>query len=108
MPCLLSIVVPVYNEQQTLPRFLDRMRAALLPVTQDYEIIFAADPCTDGTVDLIRQEHARDPRIKLLVFSRRLPVRDLISHRFPLERFTEALALASHPAGDSLKVVVLP
>jgi L-iditol 2-dehydrogenase len=43
-----------------------------------------------------------------LVFSRRLPVRELISHRFPLEQFTEALALASHPTGDSLKVVVLP
>jgi dolichol-phosphate mannosyltransferase len=71
MSCLLSIVVPVYNEQQTLPRFLERIRAALLPVTQDYEIIFAADPGTDGTVDLIRQEHARDPRIKLLLFSRR-------------------------------------
>jgi dolichol-phosphate mannosyltransferase len=71
MPCLLSIVVPVYNEQQTLPRFLETIRAALLPVTQDYEIIFAADPCTDGTIDLIRQEHARDPRIKLLLFSRR-------------------------------------
>jgi glycosyltransferase involved in cell wall biosynthesis len=71
MPCLLSIVVPVYNEQQTLPRFLETIRAALLPVTQDYEIIFAADPCTDGTIELIRQEHARDPRIKLLLFSRR-------------------------------------
>ena len=71
MPCLLSIVVPVYNEQQTLPRFLQTIRAALLPVTQDYEIIFAADPCTDGTIELIRQEHARDPRIKLLLFSRR-------------------------------------
>jgi len=43
-----------------------------------------------------------------LVFSRRLPVRELISHRFPLERFSEALELASHPKGDSLKVVVLP
>jgi dolichol-phosphate mannosyltransferase len=71
MACLLSIVVPVYNEQQTLPRFLEKMRAALAPVTHDYEIIFAADPGTDGTVDLIRQEHARDPRIKLLLFSRR-------------------------------------
>jgi dolichol-phosphate mannosyltransferase len=71
MPCLLSVVVPVYNEQQALPRFLERMRAALAPVTQDYEIIFASDPCTDGTVDLIRQEHASDPRIKLLLFSRR-------------------------------------
>ena len=71
MPCLLSIVVPVYNEEQTLPRFLEGIRAALQPVTQDYEIIFAADPCGDGTIDLIRQEHARDPRIKLLLFSRR-------------------------------------
>jgi dolichol-phosphate mannosyltransferase len=71
MPCLLSIVVPVYNEQQTLPRFLPQMRAALASVTEDYEIIFAADPCTDGTIELIRQEHARDPRIKLLLFSRR-------------------------------------
>lgn len=43
-----------------------------------------------------------------LVFSRRLPVRELISHRFPLERFADALELASHPTGDSLKVVVLP
>jgi len=71
MPCLLSIVVPVYNEQQTLPRFLQQIRAALLPVTQDYEIVFAADPCTDGTIEMIRREHAQDPRIKLLVFSRR-------------------------------------
>ena len=52
MPCLLSIVVPVYNEEQTLPRFLEGIRAALQPVTQDYEIIFAADPCGDGTIDL--------------------------------------------------------
>jgi L-iditol 2-dehydrogenase len=43
-----------------------------------------------------------------LVFSRRLPVRALISHRFPLDRITEALALASNPTGDSLKIVVLP
>jgi len=43
-----------------------------------------------------------------LVFSRRLPVRELISHRFPLERIEEALALAARPAGDSLKVVITP
>ena len=40
-------------------------------VTEDYEIIFVADPCTDRTVELIRDEHARDPRVKLLLFSRR-------------------------------------
>jgi L-iditol 2-dehydrogenase len=43
-----------------------------------------------------------------LVFERRLPVREMISHSFPLERFDEALALAASPVGDSLKVVIVP
>jgi glycosyltransferase involved in cell wall biosynthesis len=71
MSCLLSIVVPVYNEEQTLPRFLAALRPVLAEVTEDYEIIFVADPCTDRTVELIRAEHERDGRIKLLLFSRR-------------------------------------
>jgi dolichol-phosphate mannosyltransferase len=71
MSCLLSVVVPVYNEEQTLPRFLATIRPVLATVTEDYEIIFVADPCTDRTVEVIRAEHARDPRIKLLLFSRR-------------------------------------
>ena len=69
--CLLSVVVPVYNEEQTLPRFLATIRPVLSAVTEDYEVIFIADPCTDNTVELIRAEHERDPRIKLLLFSRR-------------------------------------
>ena len=71
MSCLLSVVVPVYNEEQALPRFLATIRPVLATVTEDYEIVFVADPCTDGTVELIRAEHERDPRIKLLLFSRR-------------------------------------
>jgi L-iditol 2-dehydrogenase len=43
-----------------------------------------------------------------MIFSRRLPVRDLISHRFPLEAMNQALELAAHPIGDSLKVVIQP
>ena len=71
MSCLLSVVVPVYNEEQTLPGFLATMRPVLAEVTEDYEIVFVADPCTDRTVELIRAEHERDPRVKLLLFSRR-------------------------------------
>ena len=41
-----------------------------------------------------------------LVFERRLPVREMISHRFPLERIAEALELAARPADDTLKVVI--
>jgi L-iditol 2-dehydrogenase len=42
-----------------------------------------------------------------LVFERRLPVRELISHRFPLHKIAEALELAARPADDTLKVVII-
>jgi len=54
-----------------------------------------------ASVDL-QEESAR------LVFERRLPLRELISHRFSLDKIEQALALAACPAGDSLKVVVTP
>jgi len=41
-----------------------------------------------------------------LVFERRLPVRDLISDRFPLERIADAIELAAHPQDTTLKVVI--
>ena len=41
-----------------------------------------------------------------LVFGGRLPVRDLISHRFPLERIADALEMAARPADNTLKVVI--
>jgi L-iditol 2-dehydrogenase len=41
-----------------------------------------------------------------LIFERRLPVRELVSHRFPLERIADALDLAAHPKGDTLKVLI--
>jgi L-iditol 2-dehydrogenase len=43
-----------------------------------------------------------------LIFTRQLPVRELISHRFSLEDMDRALQLAAHPVGDSLKVVIHP
>ncbi len=43
-----------------------------------------------------------------LIFTRQLPVRDLISHRFSLEDMDQALRLAARPVNDSLKVVIHP
>src|SRR3984893_3262403 len=50
-----------------------------------------------------RQEHAAR-----LIFSRQLPVGELISHRFSLEAMNRALELAARPISDSLKVVIQP
>ncbi len=43
-----------------------------------------------------------------LIFGRKINVKRLISHRFPLDRFADAIHIASHPSENSLKVIVEP
>jgi glycosyltransferase involved in cell wall biosynthesis len=67
---LISVIVPVYNEEKNIRPFLDRM-APVLAKLGAYEIIFCLDPSTDNTEAVVRAEIARNPRVGLLVFSRR-------------------------------------
>ena len=48
------------------------------------------------------------PKAAHLIFSRKVDVARLISHRFPLADLIEAIRLASHPSDDSLKVLIKP
>ncbi len=69
-PPLISVVVPVYKEENNIRPFLAR----LVPVLErlgTYEIIFALDPSPDGTERVIRDEIVRNQNIGLIVFSRR-------------------------------------
>jgi len=67
---LISVVVPVYNEATNIRPFLDRT-IALLERLGSYEIIFAVDPSTDGTEQIIAAAIARNPSIGLIALSRR-------------------------------------
>ena len=67
----LTIVAPAYNEEQTIPVFLETLHRILPTVTDDYEIIFCLDPSRDRSEELIAAAHKADPRVKLLRFSRR-------------------------------------
>jgi L-iditol 2-dehydrogenase len=46
------------------------------------------------------------PEVAKLVFSRRLDMRRLITHQFPLDQTAAAIELASHPTAESLKIIV--
>jgi dolichol-phosphate mannosyltransferase len=67
----LSLVVPVFNEETAIPIYLKTVKEILKDVTDDYEIIFAMDPSTDRTEEIVVKENEDDPRVKLLKFSRR-------------------------------------
>lgn len=66
-----SLIVPVYKEQDNVVPFLKRAENVLSEMNVSYEIIFALDPSPDQTEIIILKEINRNPNIKLLVFSRR-------------------------------------
>lgn len=68
---LVSVVTPVYNEIDNIRPFVDRMNTTLGESGIDWEFVFVADPCTDGTIELIQELGAVDPRIKLVELTRR-------------------------------------
>ena len=65
---LLSIVIPVLNEAETLPALLRRLREALC--TLHWEAIFVDDGSTDDTALILGREALHDPCINLIRFSR--------------------------------------
>jgi polyisoprenyl-phosphate glycosyltransferase len=65
-----SIVVPVFNEEEVLPILLSRLRPVMGQLEGGVEVWFIDDGSRDGTARLIEQAHAEDPRFKLAQFSR--------------------------------------
>jgi polyisoprenyl-phosphate glycosyltransferase len=71
MDPLVSVVVPAFNEIEVVEEFHRRASAALeaLPGIR-HEIVFVDDGSSDGTYDHLRAIAGRDPRVKVLKFSR--------------------------------------
>lgn len=62
----LSIIVPVYNEEENLPRLWPEIREALAPTGLQYEVIFVDDGSKDRSAEIARAFHEQDPRVRLL------------------------------------------
>ncbi|MEN6418238.1 MAG: glycosyltransferase family 2 protein [Clostridiaceae bacterium] len=69
-PSLLSLVVPVYNEQEVLADSFARMDAALKSTGYDYEIIYVNDGSRDGTMKILRDIAKANKQVKVRSFSR--------------------------------------
>jgi len=68
----LSVVVPVYCEEAVVEAFYDRLAKALAPLEADFpwELVFIDDGSRDRTLELLLTLRSRDPRVKVLHFSR--------------------------------------
>jgi glycosyltransferase involved in cell wall biosynthesis len=60
---LLSVVVPVYEEEANISPFLKRLIPVMDKITSEYEVIFSMDHSTDGTEKTIVEHLERNPKI---------------------------------------------
>lgn len=62
-----SIVIPVFNEKESLNTLLSEILAAMTPLTCVYEIIFVDDGSTDGSTDILKEFVVNLPEIVRVV-----------------------------------------
>jgi glycosyltransferase involved in cell wall biosynthesis len=68
---LISVMVPCYNEEESLPLFRDEiLRVMSLMPEYAFEVIFADDGSKDGTLRLLREYAAADERFRYVSFTR--------------------------------------
>ena len=69
---LLSVVIPIYNEQATLSELYRRLTHVLSENLAElaYEIVFVNDGSTDGSIQILSELHADDPAVKVVNLSR--------------------------------------
>jgi polyisoprenyl-phosphate glycosyltransferase len=67
----LSIAVPIYNEESTIPELLQRTRDVLSRVPGGpHELLFVDDGSSDRTLQILEQATQADPRISVIALSR--------------------------------------
>jgi glycosyltransferase involved in cell wall biosynthesis len=66
----MSLVIPVYNEQDNLQYLYERIVKTLDPRKSIFEIIFVNDGSTDGSLDILKDLHGKDARVKIVDLSR--------------------------------------
>lgn len=67
---LLSVVIPLYNEEENIDSLYTRCTQAISYWCENYEIICVNDGSSDQTLALLKQYHNQDPKFKIISLSR--------------------------------------
>ncbi len=67
---LISLVVPVYNEQPLIPRLHAEIVAAMDSLGVDWQVVYVEDGSRDRSLEMLREVQRRDPRATVVELSR--------------------------------------
>ena len=102
----LSIVVPLLDEQDSLPALHDQVRQAL-EGRYDYELIFIDDGSTDASFEVLKGLHESDPRVRVIRFRRNFGQTAALSAGFAHARGEIVVALDADLQNDPADIPML-
>ena len=70
MEKMLSLIVPVYNEEEVLEVSFEKMDQEMKKIGYPYEIIYVNDGSRDGSMKILRRIAKENPQVKVRSFSR--------------------------------------
>ncbi|MGE5042195.1 MAG: glycosyltransferase family 2 protein [Candidatus Levyibacteriota bacterium] len=79
---MISIVVPVYNEEESLEAFYEVLVKELSKLKKPYEILFIDDGSTDATLRLLKAFHKKDKDVKIFSFRKNVGKSEALSVGF--------------------------
>ncbi|MEE8305650.1 MAG: glycosyltransferase family 2 protein [Gammaproteobacteria bacterium] len=66
----LSLLVPVFNEEEAIPHFMDVVSRVMAELGMSWEVLFVNDGSNDNTLDVLRALQSRHSEIRVIDFSR--------------------------------------
>jgi glycosyltransferase involved in cell wall biosynthesis len=66
----ISIIVPCYNEEESVPVFYREITKVMAKIDREFELLFVNDGSTDKTLEILRTIAAEDVHVRYLSFSR--------------------------------------
>lgn len=67
----LSLIIPVYNEEENLPFLFDSIQKTLQPTKKSWEVIFVDDGSSDNSIDVLKSLAKKDPKhVRVVIFRR--------------------------------------
>ena len=103
----LSVVVPLYNEEDSLPSLLEQLLAALRPIGRSFELILVDDGSRDATPEQLRQETRKVPELVAVLLRRNYGQTAAMAAGFDASRGTVIITLDGDLQNDPLDIPLL-
>lgn len=65
---MISVTIPIYNEEGNIPVLYEKVTAALRDISRPWELIFVNDGSSDTSEDLLNEIADKDPNVKVIHF----------------------------------------